>query len=65
MEEIEIEEEGESIYDQKEYNIKEKNNKYHLRLETKEKSINIIISMDNNLEYYYIFNFLILYFIFS
>ena len=53
MEEIDIEEEGESIYNQKEYNIKEKNNKYHLRLETKEKSINIIISMDNNLEYYY------------
>ena len=53
MEEIDIEEEGESIYAQKEYNIKEKNNKYHLRLETKGKSINIIISMDNNLEYYY------------
>ena len=57
MEEVEIkkenEEEGETIYNHREYNIKDENNDYILRLEINEKNINIIISLNNNIEYNY------------
>ena len=57
MEEVEIkkenEEEGETIYNHREYNIKNENNDYLLRLEINEKNINIIISLNNNIEYNY------------
>ena len=57
MEEVEIkkenEEEGETIYNHREYNIKEGNNDYILRLEINEKNINIIISLNNNIGYNY------------
>ena len=57
MENVEIikenEEEGETIYNHREYNIKEGNNDYILRLEINEKNINIIISLNNNIEYNY------------
>ena len=48
-----VEEEGETIYNHREYNIKEGNNDYILRLEINEKNINIIISLNNNIEYNY------------
>ena len=55
MEEVEIkkkneEEEGETIYNYKEYYIKDEINDYILRLEIYEKNINIIISINNNME---------------
>ena len=57
MENVEIikenEEEGETIYNHREYNIKDENNDYILRLEINEKNINIIISLNNNIEYNY------------
>ena len=57
MEEVENkkenEEEGETIYNHREYNIKDENNDYILRLEINEKNINIIISLNNNIEYNY------------
>ena len=58
MEEVEIkkkneEEEGETIYNYKEYYIKDEINDYILRLEIYEKKINIIISINNNMEYIY------------
>ena len=58
MEEVEIqkkneEEEGETIYNYKEYYIKDEINDYILRLEIYEKNINIIISINNNMEYIY------------
>ena len=57
MEEVEIkkenEEEGETIYNNREYNIKNENNDYILRLEINEKNINIIISLNNNIGYNY------------
>ena len=57
MEEVEIlkenEEEGETIYNHKEYNIKDENNDYILRLEINEKNLTIIISLNNNIEYNY------------
>ena len=57
MENVEIinekEEEGETIYNHREYNIKEGNIDYILRLEINEKNIYIIISLNNNIEYNY------------
>ena len=57
MEEIEInnhiKEGGETIYNNREYNIKDENNDYILRLEINEKYINIIILLKNNIEYNY------------
>ena len=57
MEDIEIkkdiDEEGETIYDHKEYNIKGGNIDYILRLEINEKNITIIISLNDNIEYNY------------
>ena len=47
------EEEGETIYDLREYNIKNENNEYSLRLEIKEININIIIYIKDNINYYY------------
>ena len=44
----ENEEEGETIY-----NIKDENNDYILRLEINEKNTNIIIYLNNNIEYNY------------
>ena len=58
MEEYEIEnkyndEGGETIYNHREYNIKDENNNYILRIEINEKYITFIISLDNNNEYNY------------
>ena len=57
MEEIELkrekEEEGETIYDHREYNIKNENDEYIIRLEIKEKDITILISSNDNIEYNY------------
>ena len=57
MENIEIEkekeEEGETIYNHREYNIKDENNDYILRLEEDEKNITISISLKDNIEYNY------------
>ena len=57
MENVEIinekEEEGETIYNHREYNIKEGNIDYILRLEINEKNISIIISLNNNIGYNY------------
>ena len=57
MENVEIinenEEKGETIYNHREYNIKEGNNDYILRLEINEKNITIIISLNNNIEFNY------------
>ena len=57
MEDIEIkkdiDEEGETIYNHREYNIKEGNIDYILRLEIKEKNITIIISLNDDIEYNY------------
>ena len=57
MEEVEIkkdiDEEGETIYNHREYYIKEGNNDYILRLEINEKSIDIIISLNDIIEYNY------------
>ena len=58
MEEYDIRQEykdegGETIYNHKEYNIKNENNDYILRLEINEKNINIIISLNNIIEYNY------------
>ena len=44
---------GETIYNHKEYNIKNENNDYILRLEINEKNINIIISLNDIIEYNY------------
>ena len=46
-------EEGETIYNHREYNVKDENNYYILRLEISEKYINIIISSINSIEYNY------------
>ena len=57
MENIEImrenEEEGLTIYNHREYNIKNEKNAHILRLEINDKYINIIISLDINIEYNY------------
>ena len=57
MEEVEIkkenEEEGETIYNHREYNIKDENNSYILRLEINEKNITINISLNDIIEYNY------------
>ena len=57
MEKIELrkekDEEGETIYNHREYNIKDENNDYILRLEINENNINIIISLNNNIKYNY------------
>ena len=57
MENVEIinekEEEGETIYNHREYNIKEGNIDYILRFEINEKNISIIISLNNIIEYNY------------
>ena len=57
MEEIEIkrekEEEGETIYEHREFNIKNETGEYILRLEINEKDITILISSNNNIEYNY------------
>ena len=57
MENIEImrenEEEGLTIYNHREYNIKNEKNAHILRLEINDKYINIIITLDINIEYNY------------
>jgi len=49
----EKEKQVEAIYHHREYNIKERNNDYILRLEINDKNINIIITLNNNIEYNY------------
>ena len=46
-------EEGETIYDNREYNINDKDKKYILRLETNEKKIYFILSIIDKTEYKY------------
>ena len=46
-------EEGETVYDQREYNISSENNKYLLRLEIIDKNIFFILSLNDNIEYNY------------
>ena len=57
MEEIEIkrenEEEGETIYEHREYNVKNENSEYILRLEINEKNLGIVISSNDNINYNY------------
>ena len=58
MEEFEItkefnDEDGETILDHREYVISHENNNYNLRLEIREKNINIIISLNDIIEYNY------------
>ena len=58
MEQIEIKKEynkenGETIYNHREYNIKIENNNYLLRLEIDEQNIYFIISINDNIEYNY------------
>ena len=58
MEEAEIkkefnDEEGETILDHREYIISHENKNYNLRLEIKEKTITIIISLNDIIEYNY------------
>jgi hypothetical protein len=57
MEEIEIkrekEEECETIYEHREFNVKNETGEYILRLEINEKDITILISSNNNIEYNY------------
>ena len=54
MEEIELkrekEEEGETLYDHREYNVKNENGEYILRLEINEKDITILISSNDNID---------------
>ena len=45
--------EGETIYDHREYNIKNENIKFMLRLEIKEHNIYFTLSLNNNIEYNY------------
>ena len=53
MEEIEIkrenEEEGETIYEHREYNVKNEDSEYILRLEINEKNLGIVISSNDNI----------------
>ena len=57
MKEIEIkrenEEEDETIYEHREFNVKNETGEYILRLEINEKDITILISSNNNIEYNY------------
>ena len=46
-------EEGETVYDQREYIISSENNKYLLRLEIIDKNIFFILSLNDNIEYNY------------